>query len=880
MKMTPVKSGSAYYLQKSTGRMMPNICLCGSSFTNDFDWWLPVSRRGHFFQDSFFENTRRHFDSAVKDTLTRWGEMGKFSDTWNCSSASLFDNLSRYRQLRSSNQLKESLATTYVSDNNTHKIVMDIHDFKDGDIKIRVMGEKEVFVEGSRNGLSSSQTFSRRFVFPESVDTGAVTSVLSTDGVLTIEAPVMKNKDSKMITSGNTSLKAAEVSENKQMHAEKKSVKANEINKVFYCKGCNKKIGPRMKESETSVSKPGEMIIPIQIDAEMTKDHLSSTSTQSTLEKAHTPYVKNIKIEKEEDHSEENAMMSKGMPSDGNKVTANLENKIQPSTLSTSYDVPISMGFNRFPIIRRGLFFRDSIFEDMRNHFESAVQEVLSKWGDHSSILDNMTHYRNLRSLDLREENQAAKVIDTETSHKVVLDVHDFINGGDITIKAIHDRELIIEGKIQNQSQGSTSQKKFLKRFVFPRDIQLDAVTSIMSTDGVLTVTAPIKSPTLQLREHVIPMSIEEIGDKAKENPIAIQTVSKVLGETAKKTSSEIHQESSVPLKKVEPPRESWITVHPTITQAEAFPASLGKHEATTSMEHIIPVSIEGECSKKATDVAVRELDIKRGYQEKEATTYNLKQKASDESQKAEEVISNVELNEACTTHEHADKLQVSLDEAKATEAKDISLQKGRTSVSMSSCKYLPITRRGLFFSDTFFQDYQRDFQDAVHEVLVKCRENLNESEIMDTYRNLRLRQLRVENQALKVHEDQHSFWVVLDVKDFIEGDITVYVDDEELVIEGRAERAEAKSTDTLTFSHRFLLPEVTDFNAITSAISSDGVLMVNSPKSGNATEGSVRKTSSVAESKHESHGDGKHIWQTKRVQESSQQSFTSSSHS
>ncbi|XP_047473901.1 uncharacterized protein LOC125028555 [Penaeus chinensis] len=166
-------------------------------------------------------------------------------------------------------------------------------------------------------------------------------------------------------------------------------------------------------------------------------------------------------------------------------------------------------GHNVFPIVRRGLFFDDSFFQESWKDFQKAVKEVLNKWGEQSSIGDDLTRYRSLRSRDLREENQAVTSSEDERQHKFVLDVKDFSDGGEISVKAVNDRELVVEGRKEKQGDGSRCSQRFLRRFVVPGDIQLDAVTSVVSSDGVLTISAPKKQPKLQVREVSVPISIE-----------------------------------------------------------------------------------------------------------------------------------------------------------------------------------------------------------------------------------------------------------------------------------------------------------------------------------------------------------------------------------
>lgn len=78
---------------------------------------------------------------------------------------------------------------------------MDVHDFLDGEVKVKAEGE-EVVVEGrlerrEKGGSSvSSHSFTRRFSLPPFTDMAAITSVMSSDGILTITAPKMVSTSS------------------------------------------------------------------------------------------------------------------------------------------------------------------------------------------------------------------------------------------------------------------------------------------------------------------------------------------------------------------------------------------------------------------------------------------------------------------------------------------------------------------------------------------------------------------------------------------------------------------------------------------------------------------------------------------------------------
>lgn len=73
------------------------------------------------------------------------------------------------------------------------QVVLDVRDFQGGDVRVKVVGSSQVQVEGrlekEEGGRSSTRSFRRRFHLPGVLDVAAVTSALSSDGVLTIRAP-------------------------------------------------------------------------------------------------------------------------------------------------------------------------------------------------------------------------------------------------------------------------------------------------------------------------------------------------------------------------------------------------------------------------------------------------------------------------------------------------------------------------------------------------------------------------------------------------------------------------------------------------------------------------------------------------------------------
>ena len=84
-------------------------------------------------------------------------------------------------------------------------MVIDVKDFTAGDLKVKVIDEDQVVVEGSveqQNGGSlSKKTFRRSFNFPGLVKAADITSTMSSDGILTITVPKKVCGETKLMPS-------------------------------------------------------------------------------------------------------------------------------------------------------------------------------------------------------------------------------------------------------------------------------------------------------------------------------------------------------------------------------------------------------------------------------------------------------------------------------------------------------------------------------------------------------------------------------------------------------------------------------------------------------------------------------------------------------
>ncbi|XP_045606872.2 mucin-22 isoform X1 [Procambarus clarkii] len=377
---------------------------------------LTITKKGQFFSDSFFEDTRQDFQDAIKDVLTKCGDK-----------SSKGDDITSYRSLRSRELKDENQAIKSTDDELFHKIVVDVNDFiNGGEVTVKTVEEREVVVEGrverKQGNTRSSKSFKRSFILPEDIDVEALTAVVSSDGVLIIKAPK---------------------------------------------KPC---------------SAPSS-----QISVKVQKQVQSSTSTQKTGQALDTTLA--VKTE--------NVKQQTTKTSQDNVVSQKVTQKVTTVTEGTVSDT----ASRPLPIAKKGLFFDDSFFEDSRQLYQTAVRQVLEKSNEKSSQTDDITTYRNLRRRDLKEENQAVTVNEGQQTHKIIVDVQDFINGGEVTVKTVDEREVVIEGHIEKQEGNRRSSKSFCKRFVLSEDIDVESLTCVVSADGVLTITAPRKPSAMPVTD-------------------------------------------------------------------------------------------------------------------------------------------------------------------------------------------------------------------------------------------------------------------------------------------------------------------------------------------------------------------------------------------
>ena len=118
-------------------------------------------------------------------------------------------------------------------------------------------------------------------------------------------------------------------------------------------------------------------------------------------------------------------------------------------------------------------------------------------------------YYRPRRQIARQNSKGTSEIACGSDNFKISLDVSQFAPN-EITVKAIDDNVLTIEAKHEERADehGFVS-RQFVRKYMLPKDIDLEKISSSLSADGVLSVSAPKKAiEAPKANEKVIPVAV------------------------------------------------------------------------------------------------------------------------------------------------------------------------------------------------------------------------------------------------------------------------------------------------------------------------------------------------------------------------------------
>ncbi|KAJ8935690.1 hypothetical protein NQ314_012689 [Rhamnusium bicolor] len=109
-------------------------------------------------------------------------------------------------------------------------------------------------------------------------------------------------------------------------------------------------------------------------------------------------------------------------------------------------------------------------------------------------------------STSLQRQDSGSTITQDKDKFQVILDVQQFAPN-EITVKT-NGSSLIVEGKHEEkQDEHGYISRHFVRRYVLPETHDIGGVVSSLSSDGILTVSAPKKSEKPLNAERVVPIT-------------------------------------------------------------------------------------------------------------------------------------------------------------------------------------------------------------------------------------------------------------------------------------------------------------------------------------------------------------------------------------
>lgn len=109
-----------------------------------------------------------------------------------------------------------------------------------------------------------------------------------------------------------------------------------------------------------------------------------------------------------------------------------------------------------------------------------------------SPSLRSGTYYRPWQGVLDRQNSGSSNLKFDDKQVQVILDVQQF-GPGEITVKT-SEGAVIVEGKHEEkQDEHGYVSRHFKRRYLLPKDVDIERVVSSLSSDGILTVSVPKK---------------------------------------------------------------------------------------------------------------------------------------------------------------------------------------------------------------------------------------------------------------------------------------------------------------------------------------------------------------------------------------------------
>lgn len=135
------------------------------------------------------------------------------------------------------------------------------------------------------------------------------------------------------------------------------------------------------------------------------------------------------------------------------------------------------------PVIFRDMMFMSRPLRMLENHMR-LTEELLQPF------VTPTIRIRRQPVLEFREEQE--NIIHDKEKFQIKLDLQHFAPE-EITVKTMDGNCIQVEAKHEKEQEEGFISRQLIRKFVLPKDHDLKDVESSLSSDGILTVTAPRK---------------------------------------------------------------------------------------------------------------------------------------------------------------------------------------------------------------------------------------------------------------------------------------------------------------------------------------------------------------------------------------------------
>lgn len=129
---------------------------------------------------------------------------------------------------------------------------------------------------------------------------------------------------------------------------------------------------------------------------------------------------------------------------------------------------------------------------ELEKHFEQALSPDNWKDDGRRSTRHQTHESSNLLVSPFKFDNGVSRVDCDDDTYKIMVDVHQF-RPEDLVIKTVDDAVIVEANNEEKTVDGrSYSTKSFSQSFSLPRGLDPGTVTSALSQEGILTISAPL----------------------------------------------------------------------------------------------------------------------------------------------------------------------------------------------------------------------------------------------------------------------------------------------------------------------------------------------------------------------------------------------------